>query len=226
MKLSNFRPSANAMTLKTSASLKLDLKSRMRPDPLAIVIKHDRNRTEGESNETQQTISPAQTQRGVHLQAEKRETRSQDRSEDRVGGDGGSCIARVGVDEVGVDAEESADHADANQEGTEKGHSPLDVVLGCPAIQEEACGEERRGVHEHGKAVFGFEDAAVVFVGETADDGVGEAADDEEAYEHADAETDVHEADDGLGEAVVFFKDEGEGCEEEVEYAVNDGHKE
>jgi len=61
----------------------------------------------------------------LHFQTEKWEHSTEDRPQYRISGQGGSGVQRVRIDEVGVDAHESCDHSNTNEECTKQWYGPL-----------------------------------------------------------------------------------------------------
>ena len=107
----------------------------------------------------------------------------------------------------------------------------MDSVVRGPAVDEQASWDQRRSVHHGRETVFGLHlarGAVCVWFGFGFEDAVGGEADDAEAEHGAYSETEIGEADRAGGEAVLALEDAGEGCEEEVQVAVDetdvDGH--
>lgn len=117
----------------------------------------------------------------------------------------------------------AGEQAEADQHGAEQGDGPVLVVLGGPAVDEEAGGDAGggRAGQEEGQAVLGLHGAARRR--DLAQRGVRQLADQGEPEDHADADADVGQPDGARAEAVPALEDEGEGGEEQVQDAVRHG---
>lgn len=98
----------------------------------------------------------------VEARGEEGEAEAGEGAEDGAGADGGGGVARVRVDEVGLQALEANDGGGGEEEGADVGEDPVRLVLGRPAVDDEADGQEHGAGHHHGHAVLGPPDAAVV----------------------------------------------------------------
>lgn len=99
----------------------------------------------------------------------------------------------------------------------------MGVVLGGPAVDEEAGGDEGGAGDHEGDAELGAA-GVVVFLLQLSVDAVVDGGADLGAEEEAEAEGDVIEATDADGFVVSEFPEAGEGGEDEVNEAVEVGH--
>ena len=100
--LSPSSPPPHTPTQKHQNHSQNDLKSRTRPDPLAILHKNKRDRTQRERDKRQQAIAPAEAQRGVHFLPGEWQTGAGEGAEHRGSCRGAGGVEREGVDEVGL----------------------------------------------------------------------------------------------------------------------------
>lgn len=107
----------------------------------------------------------------------------------------------------------------------------MDFIVRGPAVDEQASWDQSRSVHHGRETVLWLHlsrGAVCVRFCFGLEDAVGGEADDAEAEHGADPYAEIGEADGAGGEGVLAFEDNGEGCEEEVEVAVDeadvDGH--
>lgn len=99
----------------------------------------------------------------------------------------------------------------------------MGVVLGGPAVDEEADGDEEGAGDHEGDAELGAA-GVVVFLLQPSIDAVVDGGADLGAEEEAEAEGDVIEAANADGFVVSEFPEGGEGGEDEVHEAVEVGH--
>lgn len=102
----------------------------------------------------------------------------------------------------------------------------MNALLGGPAVDEEADGQNHGAGHRDDRAEASLGRVLDVSGLVPEDDGVGEGAEEGDADHHTDARGQEGEADGSLVEAVMVLVDEREGRDEEVENAVDDGHVE
>lgn len=101
----------------------------------------------------------------------------------------------------------------------------MDLIICGPAVDEEANGDQGRGVDHGRQTVLGLHLAGgAVGVGFRFgfEDAVGGDADYGEAEHGAYAKAEIGEAHGAGREAVLALEDAGEGCEEQVQVAVNE----
>ena len=133
----------------------------------------------------------------------------------------GRGVDSICFDEVYHDWHKGEYEAEPDKYSAQDRYKPEDLFFSCPTVDKEAdrnagCAGEHRG-----KAVFGFE-AGTICGGKSHS--VGKEAVSGDAAHHANAKTEVSEADKGGWKVVSVFKDVCEGCEENVEVAIDKSH--
>lgn len=195
------------------------------PNSLAVSVQTPGHRYTRQRNEPKEAIPPPEAKSLVHLRASQWQHGAHDATYQRIGREDARRVDREGVYQVRRDAHEDRQVADADQAGPEDRYDVLDPVVRGPAVDEQASRDQGRGVHHGRQAVLGLHltgGAVGVRLGFGFEDAVRGEADEAEAEQGASAETEIGEADGAGGEAVLAFEDAGEGCEEEVEVAVDD----
>lgn len=129
-----------------------------------------------------------------------------------------------GIDQIRADGHESRQQAQPHTPRTDDRRDPMGVFIRRPTVDEQPNRDDESARDHRRQAIFRFH-LSVVFLAEVPDDPIAREAEDEEAAETADADAEVSEADGARGEMVGGFEDFGDGCEEEIEVSVHDGHE-
>ena len=191
-------------------------------DFFAVFIKQEREGQTRQREEGRDARGPVDAEGAVHLLGKQGEASAEKRAQHGIGGEDGGGVDGVGVDEVVHAAEKHEDHAEAEGGGADDADAPVDGFVVGPGEPEDADRESDGCDHGAGQACFGGCLAAVFAldarVALVVDDAVRAAEED------ADGDADEGEAGDALGPAALFLEDDGEGAEEHVERAVDDGH--
>lgn len=179
-----------------------------------------------DAHEGEEGVAPAVAEAVVEAGGEEGEAESRQGAHDGGGADGAGGVTGVGVDEEALDALEADDGADGEEAGADVGTDPVGLVLGGPAVDEEAHGDEDGAGDHHGDAVLGAAEAlasvAEIAVLERGVDAVLQPGADLGAQEEAQAEGDVVEAADAQGLAVAARGDgAGEQGRERDEHDVH-----
>lgn len=129
-----------------------------------------------------------------------------------------------GIDQIGADGHEGSQQAQPYAPRTDDGRDPVGMFLRCPAIDEQTNRYDESPRDHRRQTIFRFH-LPVILLAEVSDDPIAREAEDEQAAETPDADTQIGEPDGAGGEVVGGFEDLCDGCEEEVEVAVDDGHE-
>ena len=117
----------------------------------------------------QQCARPAVAKVAIQQRSEQGEDAARDGAEDGEGPDGGGGVHGVAVQEVGLDALEADDEAEAVDGHAGVGHDPVQVRVGGPAVAEETGGDEDGGGDHHVDPEFGDADVVVARLAEQVD---------------------------------------------------------
>lgn len=171
--------------------------------PLAVSPQEEGARkTQDHAQQCEQRVAPAVAEAAVQARREQREAEASEGSEHGAGADGGGGVARVRVDQEGLEALEADDGGGGEEEGADVGEDPVRLELGGPAVHDEADGHEDGAGDHHGDAVLGAAGAAVPPL-ERHVDAVLQRRADLGAHEEAEAEREVVEPADAEGLAVA-----------------------
>ena len=99
---------------------------------------------ESHSQETQQTVSPAQTQRFVHGWSSKRKQCAEETTQGCHTGDGGRSELREAIDHVCLQGREDTHEAETKGDEGDDGYDPVHMVVSCPAISGHVSGNYAR----------------------------------------------------------------------------------
>lgn len=171
----------------------------------------------------EQAVPPTVAQTIIHGRREKREAEASQAPQNRSGTDGGSREAGVAIDEIRLDALKADDDAGAEDASADIRDDPVGMVLGGPAVEEEAYRQDGGAGDHEGDAKLGLAGGVVAALEGLVDVVVDRGAD-LGGEEEAEAEGDVVEAADADGFVVDALPEAGEGGEDEVEDAVEVGH--
>ena len=179
---------------------------------LAIVPQQYRaGPADDDGDEGEQGIAPAEAEAVVEAGREEGKAEACQGAHDGGGADGAGGVAGVGVDEEALDALETDDGADGEEAGADIGADPVRLVLGSPAVDEEAHRDEDGAGHHHGDTVLGaasaFAAVADIALLERGVDAVLQRGAHLGAQEEAEAERDVVEAADAQGLTVAALGD-------------------
>ena len=118
-------------------------------------IKHEWNRDESNTQESQRRTRPRHSKVVIHGSREQGESRAERTSHEIVAGKHTGCIFRVGVWEVIEHGVEEEEGSEGEEGGSDDGHDPGEVGprVGRPAEPEEADGDTE-GAHEGGGESF------------------------------------------------------------------------
>ena len=97
----------------------------------------------------------------------------------------GKCI-----NQIRLNADQTGNQANAEEKRAQHGDSPLNMILGSPAIDEEANGHKDTEEDERRQTVFWLRHA-IVGGSEAFEDAIGSGASQYKANKHADAAGDV-----------------------------------
>ena len=127
------------------------------PYPLTILVEDPRDRTPGQRDECQQAVTPAYTQRLVHLRPGQRQRRAKDRSHHRIrcgrtGGVFGECVHHVGQSAYQGDEE-----SDAEEAGADDWYDPMNRIPRRPAVKKEADGHGEGGPDHRYESILGLQ---------------------------------------------------------------------
>jgi len=118
-------------------------KAAPRPQPPTPPPQNPRHRHPQHNRQPrQQRIPPSIPEHVVHPRREQREAKPGQTPQHVDGAERGRGVARVGVDEVDLRALEADDHAGGVDEDADVGGDPVGLGVGCPAVDEEAEGDE------------------------------------------------------------------------------------
>ena len=116
------------------------------PQTLAISPQDEGDRApDHQRDEGENTVAPSVAQRGVHVGTEQGEPESSQTTQDVHGAVGTGGVGRVGVHEVGRHALEDNGGAHQGQGDADVWDDPVCLVLGAPAVPEQADRHEERG---------------------------------------------------------------------------------
>jgi len=106
------------------------------------------------------------------------------------------------------------------KERAKHGNTPLHMVLCCPSINEKTDRHGDTKENERRQTKLGLH-LAIVACGEELENAIRTGASQYETDKHANTAGNIAESHIGAGEVVVFLKDEGEGCEQQVQDPVH-----
>ncbi|KAJ6438728.1 LOW QUALITY PROTEIN: pyruvate kinase [Purpureocillium lavendulum] len=126
---------------------------------LSVANEQPRSREHEHGDETEQGVAPAETKPVVHGDARKGQHGTSYGANDSVSRQGGGGIYGEGVDQVHLKAHEDDEVANANDRSAYDGGDPVNVVLGSPAVDEQAGGKEEGANLERRESIFGLDGA-------------------------------------------------------------------
>jgi hypothetical protein len=104
------------------------------PNHFSISEQQRRHGNESHSQETQQTVSPSQTQRFVHGWSSKRKQCAEETTQGCHTSDGRRSELREAVDHVCLQRREDTHEAETKGDEGDDGYDPVHVIVSCPAI--------------------------------------------------------------------------------------------
>lgn len=187
------------------------------PDPEAVG-----NGAASETDESQKRRGPLVVEAVVHLLGEQDDTGTPERSDTGLGGESGSSLVLVGVDQVVVGGVVEEDEAEADGETTESGADPDEIGVRGPGEDEQANGDEPARDH-HGNQTDLGRGLAVVLVTHLevvlVDNGSAGSRE-----KNTDSQGDEHETGATGVPALALLENNGEGNEEHVKQTVENAH--
>lgn len=99
---------------------------------------------ESHSQETQQTVSPSQTQRFVHGRSSKRKQCAEKTTQGCHTSDGRRSELREAIDHVCLQRREDTHQTETKGDEGDDGYDPVHMVVSCPAISSYVSGSYAR----------------------------------------------------------------------------------
>lgn len=114
--------------------------------------------------------------------------------------------------------------AEANENSPDDGHNPVHLVEGSPPVHEEAEAHKGAEQNHHDEVILGFRGCDLVGPHARPHYTAVEAVEGNQGKHKRDSGAQVHEPGHRGAEAILTLKDAGEGREEEVHGAEDEGH--
>ena len=188
------------------------------PDPLAIVIQHERDGDEQNRQEAEQTARPADSELVVHRCSEQRKCRTEGRPHEVVSGVHRGHVFWIRVAQVGEDGHEEEECAHGEEGAADDGHDPVDRAPRGPAEPEQADRDEERAEKCRRQSQFGPD--VTIFVELWLDVLVCIPKERGHDDESPDEDAEECEALDAEVEAVDSDEDDREGLEPAVQQGI------
>lgn len=182
------------------------------------------NQAAQQTEEGQESRGPLVAHAVVHLLGEEDGAGAPEGTDERLGGERGSGLVLVGIDEVVVGGVIQEDEAETDGEASQRGADPDQARVRGPGEDEQADGDEPAGDHHGDQTDLGGRLAVVLLdllEVVLVDDGSAESGADD-----AHGKRDEHETGDAVRVALAALEDDGVGDEEHVKKTVEDRHVE
>lgn len=161
------------------------------------------------------------SQVGVHVNREQRESESEERSRDCLGSESRRSVVPVSVHRVGVEGHENGKHASTNRNSSQSRHDPVDFRVAGPTKPKHSNHKNRTANDGRPQSSLGNKTSLFVLAREIFL--VAPRHDSKESQNGAEPDAEKGETGFARGEVVDALEDERVGGEEKVKDTVDKG---